>query len=263
MSDNNKQLHIKGCVPDIHCDRFSEAGWEQTTVEVPQEAEITVFVNQKELVTLMCTPNKLNFLVLGFLYSEGIISGLSDMTSMRVCDEKSEVDVRLTNTDYELPTVRILTSGCSGGVAFDTRQQKVESDITVSPQEILELMKQFLLKMELYKHCGGVHASALCDKDKLLIVSEDIGRHNTLDKIQGECLIRKISTKDKLLMSTGRVSSEMLLKASRMQIPVVISRTSPTGRTVELANELNITLVGYARGNRMSVYAHPERLGRS
>jgi FdhD protein len=253
---------IKGCVPNITVDRFSETGWGQSTSHVPAEAEITVFVNQKELVTLMCTPNKLNFLILGFLYSEGIISGLSDMTSMRVCDEESEVDVRLNNTEYELPTVRTLTSGCSGGVAFETKSQKVESDISVSPQEILELMKQFLKAMELYNNCGGVHASALCDKDKLLIVAEDIGRHNTLDKIQGECLMRKISTKDRLLMSTGRVSSEMLKKASRMQIPVVISRTSPTGRTVELARDLGITLVGYARGNRLSVYAHSERLGR-
>jgi FdhD protein len=262
MSDPTEQLDIKGCVPDIHCDRFSDAGWEQGTAQVPEEAEITVFVNHKELVTLMCTPNKLNFLVLGFLYSEGIISGLSDMTSMRVCDEESEVDVRLTNAEFELPMVRTLTSGCSGGVAFETKHERVQSDITVSPQEILELMKQFLKAMELYKNCGGVHASALCDKDKLLIVSEDIGRHNTLDKIQGECLMRKISTKDRLLMSTGRVSSEMLLKAARMQVPIVVSRTSPTGRAVELANDLGIALVGYVRGNRLSVYSHPERLGR-
>jgi FdhD protein len=92
-------------------------------------------------------------------------------------------------------------------------------------------------------------------------VSEDIGRHNTFYKIQGECLMRGLATKDRLLLSTGRVSSEMLLKAAGMQIPVVVSRTSPTGRGISLARDLGIALVGYARGSRLLVYSHPERLG--
>ena len=124
-------------------------------------------------------------------------------------------------------------------------------------------MKQFQEQMELYRLCGGVHASALSDTKKLLVVAEDIGRHNTLDKIQGECLLRGLSTKDGLLLTTGRVSSEMLLKAARMQAPVVVSRHSPTGSAVSLARDLGIALVGYARGNRLSVYSHPERLGRA
>ena len=253
---------IKGCVPDIPCDRFSDAGWETTSAHVPEEAQITIFVNQQEMVNIQCTPNKLNYLVLGFLYTEGIISGTSDVTSMRVCDEESEVDVRLSNTEFKLPTVRTLTSGCSGGVAFETEAQVVESNLVVTPAEVLLLMKQFLKQMELYKHCGGVHASALCDTKSVLVVSEDIGRHNTLDKIQGECLMMGISTKDAILISTGRVSSEMLLKAAMMQVPVVVSRTAPTGRAVELANELGIAVAGYAHGSRLSVYSHPERLGR-
>jgi FdhD protein len=253
---------IKGCQPNIPCDRFSDAGWVSTSASVPDEAEITIFVNQQELVTILCTPNKLNYLALGFLYTEGIISGTGDVTSMRVCDEESEVDVRLSNAEYELPTLRTLTSGCSSGVAFQTEGQTVDSNLVVTPIEVLSLMKQFLKQMELYKLCGGVHASALSDTAKLLVVSEDIGRHNTLDKIQGECLIKGLSTKDKLLLSTGRVSSEMLLKAARMQVPIVVSRTAPTGRAVSLARDLNVALVGYVRGNRLSVYSHPERMGR-
>jgi FdhD protein len=104
-----------------------------------------------------------------------------------------------------------------------------------------------------------VHASALCDTKNLLVVAEDIGRHNTLDKIQGECLLRKLSTKDRLLLSTGRVSSEMLLKAAKMQAPVVVSRHSITGNAVSLARDLGIALVGHSRGSRLSVYSHPER----
>jgi FdhD protein len=124
-------------------------------------------------------------------------------------------------------------------------------------------MTQLQKQMGLYRLCGGVHASALADTKNLLVVAEDIGRHNTLDKIQGECLLRGLSTRDRLLLSTGRISSEMLLKAAKMQAPVVVSRHSLTEAAVSLARDLSITLVGHARGNRLSVYSHPERLGYS
>ncbi len=225
--------------------------------------ELGIYVNRQELVTVLCTPKKLNCLVLGFLYAEGIISGLDDVASMRVCDEEAEVHVTLSNIEYELPTQRTLTSGCGGGVAFQTQGQEVDSDLVVTPTEVLSLMKQFLKQMKLYKLCGGVHTSALSDTRNLLVVSEDIGRHNTLDKIQGECLLKGLSTRDGLLLGTGRISSEMLLKAARMQAPIIVSRTSPTGRSISLAHDLGIALVGYARGNRLSVYSHPERLGHS
>jgi len=254
---------IKGAVPDILCDRFSDEGWVTTSARVPDEIELTIYVNSKELVTVLCTPIKLNCLVLGFLYSEGIISGTRDVASMRVCEEDSMADVRLSNAEYKLPTLRTLTSGCGGGVAFKTQGQKVDSGLVVTPREVLSLMKQFQEQMELYRLCGGVHASALSDTKNLLVVAEDIGRHNTLDKIQGECLLRGLSTRDGLLLSTGRISSEMLLKAAKMQAPIVVSRSSPTGRAISLARDLGIALVGYARGRRLSVYSHPERLGRS
>jgi len=254
---------IKGAVPDILCDRFSDEGWVRTSAHVPSEMELTIYVNRRELVTILCTPTKLNCLVLGFLYTEGIISGMGDVASMRVCEEESLADVRLSNPKYRLPTLRTLTSGCGGGVAFKTQVQKVDSDLVVTPTEVLSLMKQFQKQMELYRLCGGVHASALADTKNLLVVSEDIGRHNTLDKIMGECLLRRLSIRDGLLLSTGRISSEMLLKVAKMRVPVVVSRTSPMGRAISLACDLGITLVGYARGSRLSVYSHPERLGRS
>jgi FdhD protein len=263
MREATGKLAIKGSVSDIQCDRFSKDGWIRKSVRVPEEKELTISVNRKELVTVLCTPNMLNCLVLGFLYTEGIISGMDDVASMRVCDDESEADVRLVNAEYEIPKQRTLTSGCGGGVSFESQGQKVDSDLVVLPEEALSLMKQFLKKMELYKLCGGVHASALSDTKNLLVVSEDIGRHNTLDKIQGECLLKGISTRDRLLLSTGRVSSEMLLKAARMQVPIVVSRTSPTGRAILLARELGIALVGYARASKLSVYSHPERLGRT
>jgi len=240
--------------------RFSEQGWDTGTSPLPDEMSLAIYVNRQELVRILCTPSKLNCLVLGFLYAEGIIAGMDDVASMRVCEEESLAEVMLTDPQYELPKVRTLTSGCGGGITFKRQDQKVESDLTLDPGELLALMRQLQEQMELYRLCGGVHASALSDTEKLLVVAEDLGRHNTLDKIQGECLLKGLSTGDRVLLSTGRISSEMLLKAARMAVPVIASRHSPTRRAVFLARDLGITLVGHARGSRLSVYSHPQRM---
>ncbi len=261
MQDNVEVRPTKEIALEAECIRYSEAGWSKTIASVPIERELTIYINQKEFVTILCTPLKLNFLVIGFLYSEGIITGMADITMMRVCDAESEVDVRLTRDDYELPKRKKLTSGCGGGPSFVTYGQRVESDFEVTPKEIMALTRQLQEHMDLYRTSGGVHASALADRNKLLIMAEDIGRHNTIDKIQGECLFKGVSTMDCVLLSTGRISSEMLLKAAKMGVPVIVSRHSPTGTAVRLADELGIALVGRVRGNRLSVYSHPERLG--
>jgi FdhD protein len=255
-----KKMNPKNEALEVVLDRFSGEGWDRTSDHAPNEMALTIYVNRLELVTILCTPSKLNCLVLGFLYAEGIISGMDDVSSMRVCEEESLAEVTLKNAEYKLPTRRTLTSGCGGGATFKTQEQSVDSGVVVTPEEVLALMKGLLEQMELYRLCGGVHGSALCDTKNLLVVAEDIGRHNTLDKIQGECLLKGISTKDRLLLSTGRVSSEMLIKAATMQVPVVVSRHSITGNAVSLASDLGIALVGHARGSRLSVYSHPERL---
>lgn len=256
-------LDLKNLTEETVCDRFSDEGWVRTSVHVPTEMELSIYINGQELVTILCTPTKLNCLVLGFLYAEGIIAGTGDLTMMRLCEDDALADVRLTNPEYKSPTQRTITSGCGGGATFKTEGQKVDSSLSVTPLEVLALMKQLQEQMDLYRFSGGVHASALSDTRNLLVVAEDIGRHNTLDKIQGECLLRGLSTKDRLLLSTGRVSSEMLLKAAKMQTPIIVSRHSPTGSAVSLARDLGIALVGHARGSRLSVYSHPERLGYS
>jgi FdhD protein len=251
---------IKGASPDIICSCLSSGEWQDKSTVVPREMALAIYVNTKELVTILCTPTKLNCLVLGFLYSEGIITSTNDIASMRVCEDDSLVDVRLNKPGFAPPARRTLATGCGGGVSFTSKLPKVNSDLAVTADEVISLMKQLNEQAELYKFCGGVHTSALGDNNNLLVVAEDIGRHNTLDKITGECLLRKIPTRDKLLLTTGRISSEMLGKASRMMTPVVISRSSPTDRSITIARELGITLIGYVRGSRLSVYTHSERL---
>src|SRR4030042_560916 len=268
MEDKNKSdnVHridgelIKGASPDIICSCLSSGEWQGKSTAVPREMALTIYVNTKELVAILCTPTKLNCLVLGFLYSEGIITSANDIASMRVCEDDSLVDVRLNKPGFTPPERRPLATGCGGGVSFTSKLPKVDSDLVVKAEEVISLMKQLNEQADMYRFCGGVHASALGDNSDLLVIAEDIGRHNTLDKITGECLLRHISTRDKLLLTTGRISSEMLGKASRMMTPVVISRSSPTDRSISIARALGITLIGYVRGNRLSVYTHSERL---
>ncbi len=175
---------------------------------------------------------------------------------MRVREEESLAEVMLSNPERELSRFQAPGSGAS------LKPQRIDSSLIISPTQVLSLMEQFQEQMELYHICGGVHTSALSDTKNLLVVAEDIGRHNTLDKVQGECLLKGLSARDRLLLSTARFSSEMLLKVAKMQIPIVVSRHPPTRSAVSLAHDLGITLLGHLWGSHLSVYSHPERLGR-
>ena len=254
------ELTLMGATPDTPQSRYAAQEWHRRASPVPREMALTIFVNGEELVTVLCTPTKLTPLVVGFLYSEGIISAKTDVASMRVCEEESLADVRLGTPGYSRPERRTLASGCGGGVSFTTRLRAVDSRLVVTADEVLLLVRELNRQAHLYRTCGGVHTSALADRERLLVVAEDIGRHNTLDKITGECLLAGMPTRDRLLLTTGRISSEMLSKAAQMQTPIVVSRSSPTDRAISLAREAGITLVGYARGDRLSVYTHEERL---
>ena len=260
MKKTIDNLPADGVAPDVPCNFFSGEEWLDIPTPIPCEMSLTLYINGQELVTIMCTPTRLNCLVLGFLYSEGIINGVTDVASMRICEDEPIADVRLNTTEYTPPTRRTLNSGCGSGASFSNAESGVDSDLVVTPQEILSLMKQLHQQQSLFQQCGGIHCSALCDRKQILVLAEDIGRHNTLDKIMGECLLRKIPTRDCILLTTGRITSEMLIKAARMQTPIVVSRGSPTERAVSLGHDLGITVVGYARGNRLSVFSKEERL---
>lgn len=246
---------------EISCHCFSEDGWVKTSVYVPIEMEIALYVNKQKLANILCTPSKLNYLILGFLYGQGIISSIDDVLILRQCKE-GIADVRLRNSEFELLPHRTLTSGYGGGVVFQTHGQKVDSKLVVQPTELLSMLKELQDRKELYRFSKGVHTSALANSRELLIMAEDIGRHNTLDKIMGECLVKEISTSGFLLLTTGRVSSEMLLKAAKMKVSIVGSRhSSTTVKAISLARDLGITLVGRTHEGRLAVYSYPERLG--
>jgi FdhD protein len=252
------------------------------------ESRWALFVNGIEVVTFMATPRNLHHLALGFLASENLIAGLDEIASLRVneatdraywyipalginavravafCEEGvGSIQVRLHRADFHLPPHRVLTSGCGGGITFDDlskAQRPLDSARKVSAAQIFAMMRDLHAHAQLYRECRGVHTSALSDGARLLALAEDVGRHNTLDKILGDCLMRGIATRDGILISTGRISSEMITKAAKMQVPIVVSRTSPTHLALQLARAWNIALIGYARGGQMQVYAGVERI---
>jgi FdhD protein len=244
-------------------DRWEDGELQPVDGAVVEEGLVRIHVNGRELATFMCTPHDLELLALGFLRSEGVIQSRADVRLIVPCPSRTCIDVWLRQADRELPSRPILTSGCGGGVTFDDLSQRappLTSAVRVTPQQIKDGMHQLMAAANLYRLARGVHTSALSDGERLVAVAEDVGRHNTLDKLWGACLTRGIDPADHMLLATGRISSEMLNKAAKMRAPVVVSHTSPTSLSVQLAQEWNILLVGYVRGNGFRIYAGQWRL---
>ena len=225
--------------------------------EVVREQPLTVYIDGERFLTLLCSPFQLEPLVLGYLWMEKIIAGLHEVASLQISEVDGRADVRLTHR-VALPTERILTSGCGGGITFriDPRLfPRLRSTLRVSPTDLGDRMRDLLREAVHYHASRGIHGAALADRDRVLMIAEDVGRHNAVDKLMGLALQRGLSTTDRILLSTGRVSSEMLLKAARMGVPVIASRTSPTEMAVALAEQLGLTVVGYLRGESFNLYA--------
>ena len=254
---------VKLAFHEFHNERTDHGEWKAVEEEVIEEGFVSIFVNGLELATVMSSPREQDRLALGFLCNEGIINSIGEVRATHICPSGACVDVWLKRDDFVRPQRLILTSGCGGGVTFDDLSKTTEplnSPLTISPRRLSELMIEMQQRATLYARSRGVHTSALSDGKRLLLLAEDVGRHNTIDKLRGACLIDGIDPRDKLLLCTGRISSEMINKAARMGCPIVASRTSPTSMSVQLAREWNITLAGYVRRGSMNVYAHPERL---
>jgi FdhD protein len=166
--------------------------------------------------------------------------------------------------DDELFLKRFITSGCGRGASFysaaDIQQAKVESEVTISSAEIFSLVKEFQHRSPAFRATGGVHSTALCDVKSILLFSEDIGRHNAVDKIFGRCILQGIPTDNHIIVTSGRISSEILFKVARRNIPVLVSISAPTNLGVKLASDLGITLVGFVRGEKMNAYASSWRI---
>jgi FdhD protein len=248
-------------------------GSEPELVQAPVIGEIrlSIIVEERELVTLMCSPWQLQPLVVGFLYLEGLIESVDEIELLRVCLEDRLAEVRLAHGFPDVPPRKILTSGCTGGVSFGKYLDQIEqfrvpsepAAAPVPPARLYHLLRALYDGADLYRQSGGVHTSIFAEPGAEVprCIAEDIGRHNTLDKLQGMALLDGQSTRGGIIVASGRISSEMLFKAAIMGVPIVGSRTSPTHLALTVAERLNITVCGYIRQGSMNVYTCPERIG--
>jgi len=249
----------------VEYERYEFRKWEHYDSETIVEAPVSLTVNGKVWLSFMCTPVHLEALAIGFLYNEGIINTMNEVENVHVCEHGDNVDVWLSHA-AEQPENWRRTSGCTGGVTAVDLLAKPdvnfdEHRLEVQPEAVMKLVEKLINAQELYRTTGGVHTSALCDGEKVLVAADDIGRHNTLDKIAGLCLMKNIWPEKRVLITTGRISSEMLQKAARLEAPILISRTSPSSLSIEMAQRYGITLIGYARQHRFNVYSNPQRVG--
>jgi len=249
----------------IQYDRYEFKKWEPRDTETIVETPISLTVNGQVWLTFMCTPVHLEAMAVGFLYNEGIIEKMDEVVDVRVCEHGDNVDVWL-NRNVEQPSSWRRTSGCTGGVTAVDLLARPEvsfngNRLEVQPEAVGKLVEMLFESQELYRETGGVHTSALSDGEKIVLSAEDIGRHNTLDKIAGLCLMKNVWPEKRILITTGRISSEMLQKAARLEAPILISRTSPSSLSIEMAERYGITLIGYARKHRFNVYSNSQRVG--
>ena len=250
---------------EIQYKRYEFKKWEHFDAETIVETPVSLTVNGNVWLTFMCTPVHLEELAVGFLYNEGIIESMDEVENVHLCEHGDNVDVWL-NHPAEQPSNWRRTSGCTGGVTAVDLLAKPNVSLSgnrlkVQPEAIGDLVGMLFESQSLYRDTGGVHTSALSDGEKVILSAEDIGRHNTLDKIAGLCLMKNNYPEKRILITTGRISSEMLQKAARMDVPILISRTSPSSLSIEMAERYGITLVGYARKHRFNVYSNPQRIG--
>lgn len=236
--------------------------------EVATEMPIQLVVNGESLVTLLCTPTELPELAIGFLLSEGILHDKSDLNKIEVSENETVVRIELSKLPpgwekrFEKKTI---SSGCGKGITFTpfrtAQERKIDSaDRVITLQDIRNLLVEFRNISRLYLDTGGVHSAGLSDGKKILFFSEDVGRHNAVDKLIGKAFLQSVSVENKILLTSGRVTSEILTKAGRNRFPILISRAAPSCMAVSYAEDVGITLVGFARGDRMNVYTWPNRI---
>jgi FdhD protein len=242
--------------------RYSAGKWETMEAGVIAEMPVNLTVNGQVWLTFLCTPTELEALAVGFLFNEGVIKSKEQIELVKVCSSGDNVDVWLKSI-VEQPQQWWRTTGCNGAstsVALDQVHPELKYGLLLTPQMVRALIKTLAEAQVLYREVGGIHTSILSDGERLVVSAEDIGGYNSLDKIAGRCLLENIELVPKILVTTGRISSDMIQKAARIGAAVVISRISASSLSVSLADKWGITLIGYARHDQFIVYTHPERI---
>ncbi|WDF04521.1 formate dehydrogenase accessory sulfurtransferase FdhD [Shouchella hunanensis] len=241
---------------------------------VATEIPITVKINGEEVVTMISSPDHIEDMVVGYLVSEGFIVSVDKIMHLRYEAASGFVHVTLKQAlnpfHHQLQTKRYLTSCCGMSrqsfiFAADAKTTKTMKtrNVFLSPTECMTLMNELQAGATTFKETGGVHNAALATPSGIVLMRTDIGRHNALDKLYGYCLRHQLSLEDKVIIFSGRLSSEIVLKVAKIGCEVILSKSAPTNRALEIAEELEITTVGFIRHQSMNVYTVPERINRS
>lgn len=248
--------------------RYRGAGeafaWED--LRVVDEVPLTLYVNGVEVVTLLTVGDHLLELGLGFLRSEGFFSTRPEVEGWD--EEPGALRVRVArdvSAVRRLMEKRTVTTGCGKGTTFyhaldALRCRPVSSQVRFEPEQLVGGMRELQERSDLYRETGGTHNASLLEAGRTLLFRTDIGRHNAVDMLGGRAFLDGLETAETALLTTGRVSSEILVKVAKMGVAVLVSRSAPTALALRLATELGVTVVGYVRGGRFNVYTHPGRL---
>jgi FdhD protein len=256
---------MTGEIIPINVVRITPSGREDVEVPVVAELPLTIMLNGQELLTTLCSPADLESLVAGVLFSEGIISSAKDILSLKVDAAAGLARVETASGCSPAHPVfkpLIASGGGKGPSGYQLKgvaALRVRSTASLSAGHGLSLMVAFLQRSAIYQATHGVHAAALCEAGEILIFKEDIGRHNALDKVFGECLLKGIPAENRIVLTSGRISSEVLLKVVKRRVPILISKAPPTNLGVQLAADLGLTLA-VARSGTLTVYTHAERV---
>jgi len=247
----------------VHLERVTGDSRERVKDTVSREKPLTIILNGRELVTVLCTPVNLDYLAVGYLVSEGLLHTRENLKKVTIDDKRGVARVETEgepepSADYL--SQRLITSGCGGGPSFYRAADVIEpiefkTEVFIKAADIFSAMKDFQKRSDVFRDTGGVHGAAIRYPDGKLVFNEDIGRHNAVDKVFGECFLKEIPLAGCALLSSGRISSEILIKTARREIPLLASRSAPTDASVSLAERLGITLIGFVRGERMNIYA--------
>ena len=238
-------------VPIIKLDEFS---YNCTEDNVIAEYPFTLVLNGKNINTFLCTPSKLEELVIGYLISHGYIREIEDIISLEIDKNNRVSNVDIRNIE-DIDDMGFILNELN-----NLKYKHIESDTSIYVDTIYEIMKVNLNYSKLFRETGGAHSVSIFENDKEVIVCEDVARHNAMDKAVGYCMLKDIPLDNKAIVVSGRISFDMLSKVARAKIPIVISKSAPTNLSIELAKKLNITLIGFVRGKRMNIYTHSHRI---
>ncbi|MCS7164568.1 MAG: formate dehydrogenase accessory sulfurtransferase FdhD [Thermodesulfovibrio sp.] len=225
------------------------------------EKTVKILVNNEKIISLSASPIHIKELIIGFLMTEGILKGEWCPESISLEEKDNEINAKIKLEGFVSLEEKTITSGCMASLSFIKElKTKIDDDTVVSPKTLFNLFKEFQIKSTLYRATGCFHVAALADKEKIFFIAEDVGRHNALDKVIGWALLNKIPFHGKIMLVSGRISSEMVLKTAKWKIPIIVSRAAPTSLAVEIAENIGLTIVGFLRGNRFNIYCHGERI---